>query len=247
VDLAYRANFTIKFLHSLLNLVTGVLGVAILFQRNENIQGWDYRSTLALLGVYLTVSALRDLFIAPSLEALAGIGQEVWNGNFDFTLLRPLDTQFYISFRRWNLLALIDLFFGLTVVVVACMLPGYTFSINHVLIFSLALLAGLIVLYGIMLAFTALVFWSPGFLFAWVFDGLFQLARYPIGLYPGWLKFILTWIVPIGVITTVPAQALMGKTSLMTLTGSIVLAAIFAVGSSLLFRFGARRYASASS
>ena len=50
-------------------------------------------------------------------------------------------------------------------------------------------------------------------LFTWVFDGIFQMARYPVGMYPGWLRLVLTWIVPVGVITTVPAQALTGSLS----------------------------------
>jgi len=47
-------------------------------------------------------------------------------------------------------------------------------------------------------------------LFTWVFDGIFQMVRYPVGLYPGWLRLVLTWVVPVGVMTTVPAQALTG-------------------------------------
>jgi ABC-type uncharacterized transport system permease subunit len=43
--------------------------------------------------------------------------------------------------------------------------------------------------YAILLALIGLVFWSPGFPFTWVFNGVFQMARYPAGLYPagrGW-------------------------------------------------------------
>ena len=93
-ELAYRANFWVSLLHSLLNLATGVLGVWVIFGQVDSIQGWDLPSTLALLGVYLTLSALRGLFIGPSLEALAGMDGEIWTGTFDFTLLRPVDAQF---------------------------------------------------------------------------------------------------------------------------------------------------------
>ena len=71
--------------------------------------------------------------------------------------------------------------------------------------------ASVAVLYAILLIFTALVFWGPGLLFTWVFDAIFQLARYPIGVYPGWLQLALTWIIPVAVLTTIPAQALTGE------------------------------------
>jgi ABC-2 type transport system permease protein len=113
--------------------------------------------------------------------------------------------------------------------------------------FLLTLLVGVGILYAILLAFSALTLWNPGFLFTWVFDGLFRMARYPVGLYPGWLRLVLTWIVPVGLMTTVPAQALTGTLSGPALAGALLAAVALLVASSLLFRLGLRRYASASS
>jgi ABC-2 type transport system permease protein len=245
-DLAHRANFWISLLHSLLNLGTGVLGLWVLFGQVETIRGWDLPSTLALLGVYLTLGALRGLFIGPSLEAMAGMDGEVWTGKFDFSLLRPVDTQFLASFRHWRPFALVDLALGLGVLVVATVQLGQVVTAARLATFLLSLGAGVTVLYAALLAFSALVFWSPG-LFTWIFDSLFQMARYPVGIYPGWLRFALTWIVPVGVMTTVPATALAGGLAPGVLAGAVALALLFLVGASALFRLGLRRYASASS
>ena len=111
----------------------------------------------------------------------------------------------------------------------------------------MALCASVAILYAILLAFTSLVFWSPGLMFIWVFDAIFQMARYPVGLYPGWLRLVLTWVVPVGIMTTVPAQALTGDLPAGTLVGSLALALVLLAGASALFRGGLRRYASASS
>ena len=246
-EAAYQANFYISLLHSLLNFATGVLGVVVLFSQIETVNGWSFSATLALLGVYLTIGALRSLFIGPSLEALAGMDGEVWSGQFDFTLLRPVDTQFLASLRKWQPFALLDLVLGLGVLGVAVIQLSQALTTAHVVVFLVTLGASVTVLYAILLAFAGLVFWSPGVLFTWVFDGLFQLARYPLGLYPGWLRLVLTWVVPVGVMTTVPAQALTGTLPLGMLAGSLALAAVLLIGASALFRFGLRRYASASS
>ncbi len=100
---------------------------------------------------------------------------------------------------------------------------------------------------GRLLALAALVFWSPGFLFTWLFDGIFQMARYPVGIYPGWLRLVLTWVIPVGLMTTVPAQALTGDLAAPWLLGSAGLAVLLLFAASLLFRAGLRHYASASS
>jgi viologen exporter family transport system permease protein len=246
-ELAYRANFWISLLSAALNLGTGVLGIVVLFGQVETVQGWTLASTLALLGVYLIVGALRALFIGPSLDALAGMDGEIWTGTFDFTLLRPVNVQFLASLRYWRPLALIDLALGLGVLGIAVARLGQTLTAAHLALFLVTLGAGVTVLYAVLLAFTALVLWSPGFFFTWAFDAIFQMARYPVGLYPGWLRLVLTWVVPVGIMTTVPAQALTGELPAGMLVGSLALAIVLLAGASALFRGGLRRYASASS
>ncbi|MBN2387982.1 MAG: ABC-2 family transporter protein [Anaerolineales bacterium] len=246
-EAASRTNFFVNLLHSILNLGTGVLGVVVLFGQIDEVQGWNLASTLALLGVYLIVSALRGLFIGPGLDALAGMDGKIWSGTFDFTILRPLNTQFLVSVHKWRLFAILDLGLGLGVLGAAVARLGVSLSAGQVVAFLLALFAGVLTLYAILLAFAALVFWSPGVLFTWVFDAFFQMARYPVGMYPGWLRLVLTWVIPVGIITTVPAQALSGSLTPGMLFGGLGLAALLVVGASLLFRRGLRRYASASS
>jgi ABC-2 type transport system permease protein len=246
-ELAYRANFGLSLLHSLLNLGTGVLGLMVLFGQVESLRGWTLASTLALLGVYLSVGALRGLVIGPSLNALAGMDGEVWTGAIDFTLLRPIDAQFLASLRYWRPLALVDLALGLGVLGVAAARLGQSLTPGRLLAFLLALAIGVVIIYALLLALSALVLWSPGFLFTWAFDALFQMARYPVGLYPGWLRLMLTWVVPVGLITTVPAQALAGQLQPGMLIGGGALALAFLLGASALFRVGLRRYVSPSS
>jgi ABC-2 type transport system permease protein len=245
--LAYRANFWIQLMYVLLNLATGVLALAVLFGQVQAVRGWTLPATLALLGVYLTVGALRALFMGPSLDALAGMQGELWTGRFDFTLLRPVNTQFMASCRIWRPFALLDLLLGFTVLVVAVVQLGQALTVARLAAFLVALGAGMTILYAILLAVSALAFWSPGALYTWIFNDIFQMARYPVGLYPGWLRLLLTWVVPVGVITTVPAQALTGAVSGWMLAGSVALAGVLVLAASALFRLGLRRYASASS
>lgn len=246
-EMAYRANLLIGLLHTLLNLGAGVLGLLVLFGQVESVRGWSFAPTLAVLGVYLAVGALRNLFISPSLDALTGMDGEVWDGRFDFTLLRPVNIQFLASTRHWRFFSLVDLLLAAGVLLIAVSRFDRALSPAHLLSFLVALGAGLLVLYALVLFFAGLVFWSPGFLFTWVFDGLFQLARYPIGLYPSRLRLLLTWIVPVGVITTFPAQALTGELPPALLLGSVAFSVVLVVAASIVFHHGVRRYASASS
>ena len=244
---AYRVNFAVSLLTSLLTVGSATLGISIVFGQIDDIQGWTYASSMVVLGVYLIVNALRGLFISPGLESLAGMDGEVWSGRFDFSLLRPVDIQFLITFRKWRLFSLIDLFFGMLLTGIAIYRMEAAVSIGQILLFCMMLCSGLVILYAILLIFSSLVFWSPGVLFTWVFNGLFQLARYPLSMYPNWLRFILTWIVPVGIITTFPAQALTGELSIKVMGLGVGLAVGMVILASCLFRRALKHYSSASS
>ncbi len=246
-EMAYRVNFWIHLLYTVVNLAVAWVGLAVVFGQVPVLRGWDYPATLALLGVYLTVSALRQVCLGPSLDALAGMDGELWTGRFDFTLLKPVDVQFMASFRQWRPFALVDLALGLAVVVRAVTLSGADLTLGRVGLFVLALGAGVALIYAVLMLFSALVFWHPGLLYTWVFDALFQLARYPVGIYPPWLRVVLTWAVPVAFITTIPAEALTGRAALGPVLAGVAVAAVAVAAASALFRSGVRRYASASS
>jgi ABC-2 type transport system permease protein len=246
-EVAHRANFSISILNSVLALIVGLMSLGIVYEQVDDLHGWDYTSAQAVLGVFLVVGALRGLVMGPSLDSLAGMDGEVWRGEFDFTLLRPVRTQFLVSVRKWRLLALFDLLLGAMVLGTAVSNMKTSLHFTQILSFLLAMTAGLLILYAILLAAASLVFWNPGFMITWVFDSIFQMGRYPVGIYPGWLRLVLTWVIPVGIITTVPAAALTGQLLPGLLAASFVLALISVGAASLLFRTGLRRYASASS
>jgi ABC-2 type transport system permease protein len=207
-ELAYRANIWIHLLHALLNLGSGAAGMWILFRQVQTLRGWDFnRRPGHPRGVPDSRRPARP-GVWPSFEALARDGAGSLERQFRFHPAPPAGCPILVSFRRWNLYALLDLALGLAVLGTAAARSGQPLSLPGAAAFLLALLAGLAALYAVLLAFTGMVFWSPAFTFTWVFDAVFQMARYPVDLYPGWLRLVLTWIVPVGLMTTIPARAL---------------------------------------
>lgn len=161
-------------------------------------------------------------------------------------MLRPINAQFLASFRYWHVFSFLDLLLGMGVLGISVLRMSNTLTPSHLFTFLVAIIVSVVTVYAILLLFTALVFWSPGFLFTWIFNGLFQMARYPVGFYPEWLRLMLTWVMPIGIMTTIPVQALNGDAPIPVLVGSIVFASVLLFAASYLFQTGLRRYSSAS-
>ena len=118
---------------------------------------------------------------------------------------------------------------------------------RQIVIFVYAVIMSVSILYSLTMSMASLMFWKADFLFTWLLRPVVQLARFPAALYPGWLKLLLTWVVPVGVLTTVPAEILLDGISLPMLSAASVLAVAGLAVTSLVFRAGLRRYASASS
>jgi ABC-2 type transport system permease protein len=79
-----------------------------------------------------------------------------------------------------------------------------------------------------------------------VFPSFWEAGRWPVDVYPGWLRGILTFLVPVAFATTVPAEALTGQVQPTTFLAALVAAVGLLVVSRLVRLRGLRRYAGAS-
>jgi ABC-2 type transport system permease protein len=72
-------------------------------------------------------------------------------------------------------------------------------------------------------------------------------GRYPISAYPPALRWVFTFVLPVAFLTTVPAEALLGRGSWPWALGSLVAAALSLIGTRLFWTLALRHYTSASS
>ena len=75
---------------------------------------------------------------------------------------------------------------------------------------------------------------------------MYQAGRWPIGIYPQWLRLILTFLVPVAFAVTVPAEALSGRLSQTSLLTATALAVGMLALSRWFWKFGVKNYSCAS-
>ena len=245
--IAYRTQFWIELLGAGVRFATGVLSLTVIFGNVATINGWTEASAGVVLGVFFIVTGLHGIVFGPSIGALSGYDGAIVSGTLDFHLLRPRSTQVLVSVARWTPLIGVEVIIGSVLVARALVSLGSELFAGQIVVFICAVFMSVSILYSLTLSLASLMFWKADFLFTWLLRPVVQLARFPAALYPGWLKLLLTWIVPVGAITTVPAQILLEGISLPTLLAATALAIGGLVATNLLFRAGLRRYVSASS
>jgi ABC-2 type transport system permease protein len=243
-ELAYRTNFWVQAFESLVSLGSALGGVALVFSRTDALGGWRPAELVAVVGVYFLLLGGVQLVIAPSLTRFI---EDVRQGTLDFTLTKPEDAQLLVSISELRAWKLLDVALGAAVLVWALLQLSDGFGALRALGFALALICGAAIVYGVWLALAASAFWFVRVEnVLMIFYSLYSAGRWPVQLYPGWLRLALSAIVPVGFAVTVPAEALVGRLDAASLAAAVGVAALCLVGSRRLFMLGLRRYSGAS-
>ncbi len=243
-ELAYRVNFWVQLFQSLLELATALGGLMVIFSYTNNLGGWRPDEVLALLGVYFILGGVIGLVIQPGMELLI---DSVRDGTLDFTLTKPEDAQLLISIKRVEIWKFIDIALGIGVLTYALTRLSEQLTGWQTAAFGAMLLAGVCIIYSFWLILATLSFWFVRVEnILEIFQSMYEAGRWPISLYPGWLRFLLTFIVPVAFAITVPVEALTGRLSWQTLLGAGVLAVVLLIVSRIFWKAGLQRYSGAS-
>ena len=77
-------------------------------------------------------------------------------------------------------------------------------------------------------------------------EGVYQAGRWPVSIYPTWLRGSLTFIVPLAFAITVPAEALAGRLTGATLALAIGFTGVVIAVTRVVWRVGLSSYHGAS-
>ena len=243
-EMEYRANMYLSIFEMLLVIGTSIGAVLIMFGHTTTMNGWTLPQMIVLLGVYYVIQGGVSLLFSPSFERLM---EHVRVGTLDFHLLKPVNTQFLVSTRHLKVIRGADLLLGLIVVIVGLVQVGEQVGIAQALMFALSLVFGWTLVYSLLLGLVTLSFWFVRVenLLA-IFWAFTEAGRFPVDVYPLWLRVSLSTVVPIGIAVTAPANVIAGR---MDWVAVAVLGAgtVLTVGiASALWRWGLKSYTGAS-
>lgn len=243
-ELAYRANFWIQLFESILAIATSLGMVAIVFSKTENLAGWQHSELICLLGIYFVVLGSINFVIAPSLNKFM---QEIVSGELDFTLTKPRDAQLLVSIQQFQIWKVIDILLGLAILAWGLNSQITTTSWIDGLMFGISLLCAGAIVYSFWMILATLAFWFIRIEnITQIFWAMYIAGRWPIGIYPSWLKWLLTLVVPIAFAVTVPAEAVSGKLPTETLVLAVIMTAALLFISRRFWLFGLKHYRGAS-
>lgn len=243
-ELQYRANFWIQLVRTMMNLGFALFAVFVVYDHTDQLNGWTSWELVTLMGVWTLMGGMLGVVMQPSMEKLI---EDVREGTLDFSLTKPEDAQLLVSVGQVQVWRLVDVLVGALVIVVALNNMGRETGLREVLGFGLSLSAGSVILYSFWLMLSTVAFWFVRIEnILMIFHSMYDAARWPVTMYPGWMQAMLTFLVPVAFAVTVPAGALVGRLPETWLAGTAGLAVALLIASRWFFRVGLRRYSGAS-
>lgn len=263
-DMTFRTNFLIQCVSSVCWALMNVGFFQIVFQHTPGIgldTGWGKYEFYVFLATTWFVNSVVQAFLMPNAQEFS---ESIRTGNLDFALLKPIDTQFLVSFQKveWSSLSNIAVAIGLLAISLWQLthraLNPLTIEPLIVLLYPFYLFCGVVILYSLMISLAATSIWlgrNQTLYNFWFY--ITNFSRYPMEIYRrGWgvpLWGFFTFVIPVLVVVNVPARLLARPLSPRAawewpLAGFAILAAIGSLAASRwVFARALDSYRSASS
>ena len=244
-ETAYRAELVGNLFRSVIGIGVAIGGLAVVFSHTSDLSGWRLEQAMVLLGVYYLVQGIVQTALSPSLNEVVS---EVRKGTFDYVLLKPVPSLLLSSTRRFVVWHVADVALGGTIIAVGLIRLEAQITFGVAAVFAGVMVGGVAIVFSIWLALTTLVFWFVRVEnITMIFQLFFDTGRYPVEIYPFWLRSLLTFVFPVAFITTVPAQTITGREPLVAIWLAPVIGVLALLAAARFWRIGLSRYTSASS
>ncbi len=240
----YRLDFVIDGLISMFWAATAIVPLFVVYGgQRRGLPGWSFGETMVVTGWFILLQGILEGAINPG---LATVIDHIRKGTLDFVLLKPVDAQFLVStsrFQPWRVFSLLA-----AVVVIGLAFRELGRWPDPLGLLQAAVLLGVatLFLYSLWILIVSLAFIvvkvdNLTYLFSSVFDA----ARWPSSVFKGGFRFVFTFVVPLVVMTTYPAEALLGRLEGSALAWSVLGSVAFAGLARWVWLRSIRRYTSA--
>ncbi|OIV38050.1 hypothetical protein BIV57_07740 [Mangrovactinospora gilvigrisea] len=242
--LAHRADFAFELVLAVVGGVSSLAALGAVYSRTRALGGWDPASAVVLLGTFQIVSGLRSALVEPN---LAWFHQRLRDGRFDQVLTQPASSLLLATLGGCAPAALLQSAAGVLVVAGGVAAEPAPPSVAAVAVWLLLTASASAVMWATRTLVAAVGFWALGLALDSVYSATWQFGRYPVQLYRRPLDLVLTYALPVGLIATVPASALVRDASLLTAATALAATAALCALTAATWSRGLRRYTGATS
>ncbi len=243
--LAYRADFLVQVGSDLLLQAVDIVFLSMLFSRVDALAGWRFAEVLFIYGFFLIPFALFNA----SFAALSAVGgRYVVQGELDRVLVRPVSALLQVQLELVRPQTLNGVVLGVIILGISSQQLGITWTFAAIFATLAGILGAWLLYGGLYIAIASLSFWTQDRV------GLFPIAynlinfgRYPLTVYPLFIRFLLTFVLPYGFLAFYPAAGVLRPAYQTVGLLTLPVGGVWFMFSLVLWRRGLARYEGAGS
>ena len=201
--MSYRADFIISMIGMIATNLAGAISFWIIFQNFPTVQGWNFYEMIFLYGFSLISATPAQCMFDNNWD----LRYKVFSGDFIKYCVRPINIFFYYMSEIFDVKGLGQFAFGIASVVFAWIKLELRVPVLSILLFVVAAVSASLFVIAILNVAACTCFWIMNSFFALSLSNtLRDYAKYPITIFNPILRFLFTFIIPIGFMSFYPSQ-----------------------------------------
>jgi len=244
-ELEYKTNILIDLITAILSLIGSIFLLSIFFQNAGSIGGWDFEQALIIQGIYTILNGITNTWFNPNLTEIV---KHIREGTLDFVLLKPIDSQFFISLKKINPSGFLEIMVGFFLLFFCIRINQINLSLSFLSLSLITINCSICILYSLWFFISTTTIW---FVKTWnaieVLRSFLYIGRFPLNSFSFSLRVFFSIFIPIAFITTIPSEVFLGLSQLWKILLEVIVASVFLITSRKFWLFALKFYSSASS
>ena len=244
-ELEYKTNILIDLITAILSLIGSIFLLSIFFQNNKFIGGWEFEDALIIQGIYTILNGITNTWFNPNLTEIV---KHIREGTLDFVLLKPIDSQFFISLKKINPSGFLEIILGFFLLLYCIKINQIKINLSFFTLCFITINCSISILYSLWFFISTTTIW---FVKTWnateVLRSFLYIGRFPLNSFSFSLRIFFSIFIPIAFITTIPSEVFLGLSQLWKILLEVIVATIFLFTSRKFWLFALKFYTSASS
>ena len=244
-ELEYKTNIIVDFITAILSLIGSIFLLTIFFQNTDKIGGWEFEQALIIQGIYTVLNGITNTWFNPNLTEIV---KHIREGTLDFVLLKPIDSQFFISLKKISPSGFLEIMMGVALLVYCVAINKININLGFLILSLSTLLCSIVILYSLWFLITTTTIW---FVKTWnateVLRSFLYIGRFPLNSLSFSLRIFFSIFIPIAFITAIPSEVFLGLAQSWKIFLELVVSGIFLIVSRRFWLFALKYYTSASS
>ena len=244
-ELEYKTNILIDLITAILSLIGSIFLLSIFFQNNSSIGGWNFQQALIIQGIYTILNGITNTWFNPNLTEIV---KHIREGTLDFVLLKPIDSQFFISLKKIAPSGFLEIILGICLLLYCIKINQININLSFLTLCLITIICSICILYSLWFFISTTTIW---FVKTWnateVLRSFLYIGRFPLNSFSFSLRIFFSVFIPIAFITTIPSEVFLGLSQFWKILLEIIVAIVFLFSSRKFWLFALKFYSSASS